>query len=689
MTYDKIPAELKQLKNWVCYRLQRRDNGDLGKIPVNPKTLQDAKADDPSTWGSFEEATAAAARHPDRVAGIGFEFGNSPYFGIDLDHITDAGGNFLQEALTIVDAVDSYTELSPSGAGLHIICRGSYPDGWKKKKGVIAGQGDIEMYQTGRYFTVTGNVFGALRGVAERSQVASKLQARYNSTPAAKTATAGAYEPAGGHTSDSDLLARMFASQNGAEIRRLWEGDDRGDHSQADLALCNHLAYWTNGDADRMDQLFRQSGLMRDKWDRRESTYGTYGNRTIQTALKDFKPYTGPSYSMADAQRDFEDLDAPASSPVGSQPPADPTEGLVSAADYLRGQFSADREQFKGYKQRKTGFANIDQETGGLYPGLYVLGAQSALGKTTFAHQMADQLARAGDTVLFFSLEQSTFELTTKSLARESYRDFKQQFEQLTAATWQELCRSGLSSAMTNQRYEEYKDSLTRELSPLSSIELRAGKTSPLMRDAYKRYLEYADRVIIKECNFNETADRIADTVKAFIEKTGVTPVVIVDYLQIIPAADRRMGDKEKTDLNMRRLKIMQRDHDLVLFVISALNRANYLTQVSFESFKESGGIEYTADVVWGMQYAVLGQPDSVFSKDPGQKIAQKRQALQKAKAAVPRELELVCLKNRYGRDYTARFNYYPRFDYFELGEFGTDVEEDTGGLDPNDPIFN
>lgn len=624
--YDNIPESLKSLRQWVCYRTTPRENGKLAKIPVDPKTLNDAKANDPSTWGTFAEAVAAADRH--NLAGIGIEFANG-VFGVDLDGVIDAAGMLTQEAADIVQTMDSYTEYSPSGSGLHILCKGTIPPGKRRR-------GPFEIYESGRFFTVTGQTFGTVRELQERTQEAAKVHARYIDPQAHQTAQEATQRPQRAPESDQDILQKAFSSRNGSEIRALWSGDTSsqgGDHSAADLALVNHLCYWTNGDASAIDRLFRSSGLMRDKWDRPESTFGTYGNRTIQTALSRFTPWTPAAYGVEDAQNDFADPAGPSSPPVGSQPPADPLEGLTAAADYLKTQFKADREQFKGYKQRKTGFASMDDYTGGLYPGLYVLGALSSLGKTTFAHQLADQLAAAGDTVLFFSLEQSVFELATKSLARESYK--LQEDRKLTAGA-------------------------------LSSIELRSGRSSELMADAYKAYQEYGGRVIIKECNFNETAESIAATVKAFIAKTGITPVVMIDYLQIIPGVDPRMSDKEKTDQNMRRLKILQRELDLVLFVISALNRANYLAPISFESFRESSGIEYTADVVWGMQYAIIST-DQAFAKEKG--IGEKRKKIQEAKRATPRSIELVCLKNRYGRDFTTLFYYYPKYDYFKPAE--------------------
>jgi len=185
-----------------------------------------------------------------------------------------------------------------------------------------------------------------------------------------------------------------------------------------------------------------------------------------------------------------------------------------------------------------------------------------------------------------------------------------------------------------------------------------------IINKAIKAYREYAGNIIIKQSLGEIGIEKIKETIAQHKAIRESTPVVIIDYLQIIPALDPRVSDKEKTDQHMKRLKILQRNHDLVLFVISSLNRANYLTQVSFESFKESGGIEYTADVIWGMQYSIVST-DPVFKSSSQGKISEQRRKIQEAKIESPRKIELVCLKNRYGRDYSAYFEYYPKYDYF------------------------
>lgn len=164
------------------------------------------------------------------------------------------------------------------------------------------------------------------------------------------------------------------------------------------------------------------------------------------------------------------------------------------------------------------------------------------------------------------------------------------------------------------------------------------------------------------QCNFDTTIEAIRDYVEQYMKQNHTRPVVVLDYLQIVPASDPRMDERRKTDHIIRGLKKLQADNDLLIFVVSALNRSNYLAPIDFESFKESGGIEYTADVVWGLQLSVIHS--DVFGKD--NKIKEKREAIAKAKAAIPRSIELVCLKNRYGvSSYSCNFDYDPRYDLF------------------------
>lgn len=297
----------------------------------------------------------------------------------------------------------------------------------------------------------------------------------------------------------------------------------------------------------------------------------------------------------------------------------------VNMAGYYKNRFQADVENFRDSGRLKSGYANLDAITG-LYPGLYVLGAVPSLGKTTFSHQMAEQMAESGCHVLFFSLEQSTLELASKSIARAIARD---------------NAEDGLSSLQVR----------------------KAGLTDPRIASAVERCMAYSGRMTVIECSFRATISDIACMVQSYIREHKTTPAVFIDYLQVIqPAPESRMTAKDAVDFHMKRLKEIQSDCQATMVVISSLNRQNYMSAVDFESFKESGGIEYTADVIWGLQLQCLN--DDLFSKP--NRINEKRKLIREAKREAPRKIELVCLKNRFGvSSYSCLFDYHARFDLF------------------------
>lgn len=295
---------------------------------------------------------------------------------------------------------------------------------------------------------------------------------------------------------------------------------------------------------------------------------------------------------------------------------------------YLDELMAGEIEKFKQARDRKTGFVNLDEKAGALYSGLYVLAAISSLGKTTLALQMADQIAAAGHDVLFFSMEQSRLEMVSKSLAR------------LTAQA-------------------DFKNAVT-------SLSIRKGYLPPQVHDAINAYrAQTGDRLSIIEGNFNCDIGYISDYIRRYQQRTGTAPVVFIDYLQVLqPAAEGKSkgSKKDEIDIAITELKRLSRELDLTIIVISSLNRTNYLTPIAFESLKESGSIEYTADVVWGLQLACLG--DDLFMQD--KKITEKRERVNLAKAENPRRIKLVCLKNRYGiSSYDCNFEYYPQYDLF------------------------
>ena len=295
-----------------------------------------------------------------------------------------------------------------------------------------------------------------------------------------------------------------------------------------------------------------------------------------------------------------------------------------SVLNYINDKLKSDIDSHKQFKDRKTGFDNLDDITS-LYPGLYVIGGLSTLGKTTFTHQLADQMAEKGEHVLFFSLEMATLELVTKSIAR------------LTA-----------------------KDGLEHGI---SSLKIRMGKQNKAIDKAIEEYKPISNRFNIIEGNSDTTTSEIRRYVKDYIDDNKVKPVVVIDYLQIIPCDKNSWNKRDDIDMTVTGLKQLSRDYNITVIVVSSLNRSNYLTPIDFESFKESGGIEYTADVVWGLQLQAV--KEELFNHS--QKIKEKRERINEAKKADPRKIELVCLKNRNGiSNYSCNFDYYPKYDLFK-----------------------
>ncbi len=266
--WQNIPAELRNLGQWVMWRYEQR--GDrVTKVPCTP-TGASAKSTDPATWATFDQVMAAAA-HFD---GIGFVFSeHDPFCGCDFDAPLDAG------KLATVQTLASYTERSPSGAGLHVIVRAALPGPGRNDR--KAGR---EIYDRGRYFTMTGDIADGAPASIEARQ--AEIDAYYATFKQPDTVNSVDRAAAPVDLDDQTLLQRMFASRSGAAILQLWNGVHGDDESAADLALCNYLAFWTGADAARMDRLFRQSGLMREKWDKRARTGETYGAGTIRVAIE-------------------------------------------------------------------------------------------------------------------------------------------------------------------------------------------------------------------------------------------------------------------------------------------------------------------------------------------------------------------------------------------------------------------
>lgn len=282
--FANVPTALLGTQQWVTWKSEVR-GGKPTKVPYNARTGSKAQSDNPSTWSSFPDAVQAFNRGG--YTGVGFVFSpDDPYCGIDLDHALDPDTGELSDwARDIIQRVNSYAEWSPSGEGIHLIAAAKLPPGGRKI-------GSIEMYDRERYFTMTGRRLILTPDEIQQRQI--QVEALHADVfKPRKRAKVVTRQPSGVLTNgrididDVELLNRAGSAKNGALFRRLWSGDISGYESQsnADAALCALLAFWTNGDTGRMDRLFRQSGLIRDKWDHAARRGETYGEGTIREAV--------------------------------------------------------------------------------------------------------------------------------------------------------------------------------------------------------------------------------------------------------------------------------------------------------------------------------------------------------------------------------------------------------------------
>jgi len=312
---ENIPAELKQLRRWVCWRYEMRE-GKWTKPPIVAGSQEYANSTDEATWRTFDESLAAYHKHPDFYDGIGFSLCEADGFvGIDIDHVRDAATGKLNlwtakqkenkhwtpsgplEPLQIANCLDTYTEVSPSGCGLRIVTRGELPAAIK--------HGDFEAYKCSRYLTLTGHVlrdsmrkirgagnnlgeicagFDALKVrvdptavIAEKGDVNRKSQCKGRGKSKTRTA--------------DEIIDKINSAENAPKFRRLFvDGDLSGhgnDASVADAALCAIVVSYCGESKSLLDDVFRKSKLMRQKWDDVHHSDGrTYGQGTIDYAFE-------------------------------------------------------------------------------------------------------------------------------------------------------------------------------------------------------------------------------------------------------------------------------------------------------------------------------------------------------------------------------------------------------------------
>lgn len=222
---EQFPQPLKEARRWVCF--------DAAKTPINPATGKNAMPNEPSTWGTLAAAQAAVTRYG--LRGVGVLLGDG-LCGIDIDHCRDpATGALSDMAVQIIARMDSYTEASPSGTGVHILFTGTKPAGPCRKSSI-----GLEMYDGGRYFTVTGNVLEA-KAIAERTEACAAVHAQYLAKPEPAGTPAPAVVWQAVDRSDEEILHTACSAKDGERFAALYAGSWQAyyaSHSEADLSFC-------------------------------------------------------------------------------------------------------------------------------------------------------------------------------------------------------------------------------------------------------------------------------------------------------------------------------------------------------------------------------------------------------------------------------------------------------------------
>lgn len=274
-----------------------------------------------------------------------------------------------------------------------------------------------------------------------------------------------------------------------------------------------------------------------------------------------------------------------------------------------------------------TGFNDLDEALGGGFQqGLYVIGGSPSIGKTSLAVQLADTIKNQGK-VLYFSLIEDMKELVSKTIVREIYKqnkDIKFSTLQVINGNVPEEEAEVISNFLNNNRELSYED------------------------------LQY---ICYQQENANIT--NITNRIREYIEVHGEAPTVIIDYLQAI-ALNFELTDKQNVDFNINELKLLSKEFNITIIVLSSINRLEYYNPLSLTSCKESGQIECIADVLIGMQLEAVNE---IKNKKADEKVRLYHEAMAKEE----RLIELSILKNKYGTPNTKiSYRYYPKFNFFK-----------------------
>ena len=622
---NNLPKQAQQ-RGLFCLWKYEEVNGRTTKVPYNPNCPQyRAKSNDRSTFAPMATAQAAAAGFDGMGIGIFDDI-----TAIDIDHCIDDAGQLSPMAQDIVQTMDAYTEISPSGKGLRILFLAPGFSYDKERYYIKESKQGLEIYiagMTNRYLTVTGNTLRSCDLVNRDAELQTVLD-RYMKRSTAEQQPQGQQsldswqyvrmqQRTAADLSDRELIDRAMNAGNGSAFTSLWNGDISGypSHSEADQALCNLLAFWTNKDAARMDSLFRQSGLMRDKWNRRQSGT-TYGNITISKAIAGCaEGYTPPQEATASPQT-AGTATTGQNTPADDKTPQKPAEQPKTAAQLF--DSFLEKVQTDIYKPLQTGMPAFDSMLGGgiLRQSLVILSAAPGTGKTTLAQQIFETMATTGADVVFLNLEMSREQLLARSLSRMIHKQGHSMnaADVLKGYKWTDAQRGFVMEAA-----DEYRS-----------------RIAP--------HFVYNPQGM--GCTYQSIGTVLAKYGDAMKAQGRRAPVVVLDYLHLV-SSDKKEDAQEIIKNAVQMLKDYAVKYDTFVFALSATNRtSNAAGTISLESSRDSSGIEYTADYLLSLNYKALALNETKPGTDKKYR-ANDPNDMEMLQQQDPRKMIVQVLKNR------------------------------------------
>lgn len=656
VNFEVIPQEMKEVPQWFLWKAKDtgRTDGKLAKYPTDINGNKISWNDTDNLY-TFDEIKKVYESSKD-FAGISFNVAGSGLTVIDIDMNVDIETGEITEIKSTEKPFlkAGYVEKSVSGRGYHIVLQGDLPSKIREEKNVYDKNGNkLEIFHNRGYIAMTGDVYN------NHSQIDTKETSKQFINYLGQNYSTKINAPSESHTEAHTEQSFDLDSYNqpkvemkdvyglwlntgsnilktkGISKKALWERNDEAlqaynnDRSEASYALVSELAYfmWDN------PQGLYSVVINNRHWNEQDNYMKNNAKRLqhdIMKAINErkrsgnlFQRSTASSNEKVpdseESKRQKELYEHYNNSNAGA--------GLV---DFLNGI-----QENANTPPTSTGFPILDHVlNGGIREGFYVVGAISSLGKTTLIQHIADNIAQNGTDVLFISLEMARTELMSKSISRETYIE--------TIENGGDIRNAKVSLDITDgSKHDQFNNDEKR-----------------LINTAVQRYAEYADNIYIVEAFGQIGHEDVRQLVELHVNKTGRTPIVIIDYLQILKPADPRQTDKTNTDASVNALKRLSRDYKTTVLAISSLNRESYNRPMSLSAFKESGAIEYSSDVLIGLDFTkMLDDPTSIDFEEEKDKT--------------PRNITLTILKNRNGRT-GKRINYLydPRFNHFDEDEY-------------------